>query len=306
MSNIFVAGHTGLLGSAILEELLNKGYKNILTKTHKELDLKNYKKTDKFFKQNKIDILFMCVGKSGGIMDNKNHPADYFFENITIINNLFNIAIKNEVKKIIYYASSCVYPKNSPQPIKEEYLCEGKMEETSLGYSAAKLAGIYGAIAYNKQYGKRILTLIPNTIYGKNDKFDENSHVLSALIKKFYEAKKNNKDVILWGSGEVYREFIYDKDIARASVFAMENFERIKEDYLNVGSGEEISIKDLASLISRIIGFRGKIIWDTTKPNGVKRKLLDSSKFRSYGWKSEVSLEEGIKDVIKDIKCLKI
>jgi len=305
MSNIFVAWHTGLLGSAVLEELKQNGYTNIITKTHNELDLKNYNLVSNFFQKNKIDTAVLCAGKSGGIMENKNFPASFFFENMTIITNIFELAIKNNVNKIIYYASSCIYPKNASQPMKEQYICEGKMEDTSIGYSAAKLAGLYAAVAYNKQYGKKILTLIPNTIYGKNDRFEENAHVLSALIKKFCEAKKNNEDVLLWGNGEVYREFIYDKDIAKATIFAIENFEEIKEDYLNVGSGKEISIKELAKIIANIIDFKGKIIWDTTKPNGVKRKLLDSSKFRNYGWKSEVDLEDGIKKIIKEIKCFK-
>ena len=300
MSKIFVAGK-GLIGSAVINELLNKNY-NVISKG-RELDLRDYNKVYNFFKNEKIEAVFLCAGNSGGILYNLENPATLFYDNLTIINNIFKLSSIFEFK-IIWYASSCVYPKNAPQPIKEEYLCEGKMEESSIGYSSAKLAGIYGAIAYNRQYGKRILTLIPNTVYGKEDKFDENSHVLSAIFKKIYEAKQKNLDVVLWGDGEVYREFVYNKDVAKASVFAFENFNNIKEDFLNIG-GEEIKIKDLANLISKLLNFKGKIIWDTTKPKGVKRKLLDSSKFRKYGWKNSVSLEEGIKELIKGVEWRK-
>lgn len=305
MSKIFVAGHTGLLGSAVLEELQKKGYTDIVTKSHQELDLKDVHQLEKFFSENVIETVFLCAGKSGGILENKNNPATFFYENITISSNLFEVAIKYGVKKIIHYASSCIYPKNAPQPMKEEYICNGEMEQTSIGYSAAKLASLYAGIAYNNQYGKKILTLIPNTIYGKNDRFEENAHVLSALIHKFCDAKKNNKKVILWGSGEVYREFIYDRDIAKASIFAMEHFDTIQEDYLNVGTAKEITIKELAKIIAKTVGYEDDVIWDTTKPDGVKRKLLDSSKLRAYGWSSEVTLEDGIKEIIGGKLCLK-
>ena len=297
MSKIFVAGK-GLIGCAVRDELLNKNYKVI--NKGKELDLRDFNKTYEFFKKEQIAFVFLCAGNSGGILYNIENPATLFFDNIAIINNIFKLSSIFDFK-VIWYASSCVYPKNAPQPLKEEYICDGKMEESSIGYSAAKLAGVYGTVAYNKQYGKKILTLIPNTVYGKEDKFDENSHVLSAIFKKIYEAKKNNSDVTLWGDGEVYREFVYNKDLAKASIFAFEHFDKIKEDVLNVG-GDEIKIKDLANLIAKLLNFKGKIIWDTTKPKGVKRKLLDSSKFKKYGFKNSISLENGIKDIIKDMK----
>lgn len=297
MSKIFVAGK-GLIGCAVRDELLNKNYE-VINKGN-ELDLRDFNKTYEFFKKEQINFVFLCAGNSGGILYNIENPATLFYDNLTIVNNIFKLSSIFDFK-VIWYASSCIYPKNAPQPIKEEYLCEGKMEESSIGYSAAKLAGVYGAIAYNKQYSKRILTLIPNTVYGKEDKFDENSHVLSAILKKIYDAKKNNTDVTLWGDGEVYREFVYNIDVARASVFAFESFENIKEDFLNVG-GDEIKIKDLAILIAKLLNFRGKIIWDTTKPKGVKRKLLDSLKLKNYGFKNIISLEYGIREVIKNIQ----
>lgn len=297
MSKIFVAGK-GLIGCAVRDELLNKNYE-VINKGN-ELDLRDFNKTYEFFKKEQINFVFLCAGNNGGILYNIENPATLFYDNLTIVNNIFKLSSIFDFK-VIWYASSCIYPKNAPQPIKEEYLCEGKMEESSIGYSAAKLAGVYGAIAYNKQYSKRILTLIPNTVYGKEDKFDENSHVLSAILKKIYDAKKNNTDVTLWGDGEVYREFVYNIDVARASVFAFESFENIKEDFLNVG-GDEIKIKDLAILIAKLLNFRGKIIWDTTKPKGVKRKLLDSLKLKNYGFKNIISLEYGIREVIKNIQ----
>jgi len=297
MSKIFVAGK-GLIGCAVRDELLNKNYE-VINKGN-ELDLRDFNKTYEFFKKEQINFVFLCAGNNGGILYNIENPATLFYDNLTIVNNIFKLSSIFDFK-VIWYASSCIYPKNAPQPIKEEYLCEGKIEESSIGYSAAKLAGVYGAIAYNKQYSKRILTLIPNTVYGKEDKFDENSHVLSAILKKIYDAKKNNTDVTLWGDGEVYREFVYNIDVARASVFAFESFENIKEDFLNVG-GDEIKIKDLAILIAKLLNFRGKIIWDTTKPKGVKRKLLDSLKLKNYGFKNIISLEYGIREVIKNIQ----
>jgi len=296
MSKIFIAGHTGLLGSAIYDKF--KQF-DIVTISHKNLDLKDYEKLKTFIKENNVSYIINCAGVSGGIMKNKNYPADLFYENIAITNNIFRTIVDCDIKKIINFSSSCIYPKNSLQPIKEEYLSKGEMEETSIGYSGAKLAGVLGTIAYNKQYNKKILTLIPNTIYGPKSHFDENAHVLTALIKKFIDAKNNDTDVVLWGNGEVFREFIYVEDVADAVLFAYKNFENIKEDYLNIGSGEEINIKQLAEIIKNKVGFKKEILWDTSKPNGVKRKLLDSSKFRGYGWKSIVSLEDGIQKTIK-------
>lgn len=297
MSKIFVAGR-GLIGSAIKQELLNKKY-NVISKGS-ELDLRDFNKTYEFFRKEKIKFVFLSAGNSGGILYNIKNPATLFYDNITIVNNIFKLSSIFNFR-VLWYASSCAYPKNAPQPLKEEYLCEGKMEETSIGYSSAKLAGIYGAIAYNKQYGKKILTLIPNTVYGKEGKFDENSHALNAILNKIYNAKKNNTDVTLWGNGEVYREFVYNKDVAKASIFAFEHFDEIKEDFLNVG-GEEIKIKDLAHLIAKLLDFKGKIVWDTSKPKGVKRKLLDDSKFKGYGFKNSISLENGIAEVIRYLK----
>lgn len=297
-SKIYVAGHTGLLGSAIIKKLNGSGYSNIIAKSHSELDLTDRKAVDDFFKKEKPEYVFLAAGLTGGIIANRTYPADFFNVNIEIQSNVFQSALKYDIKRLIFYGSSCVYPKNALQPIKEEYLLSGQIEETSEAYAAAKISGIIACKAYNNQYkSNRFISLIPNSIYGPNDNFDlENSHVLSALIRKIHEAEINGKDkVILWGSGNPRREFIFSEDAAAASIFIMSlDEDYIKNTHYNIGTGIDYSIKELAEMISGIVGFKGNIEWDASKPDGVKRKLLDSSKFLSLGFNTAVSLEKGM------------
>ena len=297
-SKIYIAGHTGLLGSAIVKKLGKYGYTNIIVMPHGELDLANRKAVDEFFKHEKPEYVFLAAGLTGGIIANRTYPADFFNANIAIQANIFESALKYDIKRLIFYGSSCVYPKNALQPIKEEYLLSGQIEETSEAYATAKIAGIIACKAYNNQYkANRFISLIPNSIYGPNDNFDvENSHVLSALIRKIHEAKINNMDkVILWGSGNPRREFIFSEDAAAASVFIMSlNEDYLKNTHYNIGTGIDYSIKELAEMISDIVGFKGNIEWDANKPDGVQRKLLDSSKFLSLGFKPSVSLGKGL------------
>lgn len=298
-SKIYVAGHTGLLGSAIIKKLCASGYTNIIVKSHSEFDLTDRKAVDEFFKHEKLEYVFLAAGLTGGIIANRTYPADFFNANIAIQTNIFESVLKYDIKRIIFYGSSCVYPKNALQPIKEEYLLSGQIEETSEAYATAKIAGIIACKAYNNQYKtNRFISLIPNSIYGPNDSFDlENSHVLSALIRKIHEAKINNADkVILWGSGNPRREFIFSEDVAEASVFIMSlNEDYLKNTHYNIGTGIDYSIKELAEMVSNIVGFKGNIEWDANKPDGVQRKLLDSSKFLSLGFKPSVSLEKGLR-----------
>ncbi len=297
-SKIYVAGHTGLLGSALVKVLKKDGYKNIITKSHNELELTNKLKVEDFFKEHKIDFIFLCAGKVGGIIGNKTNPASYLHENLLIQDNIFEMSNSYEVKNVIFYGSSCTYPKVCQQPMKEEYWLTGAIEETSMGYAAAKIAGIIGCKSYNTQYNtNRFICVVPNSIYGVNDNFDlENSHVFSALIRKIDTAKHNNqKSLTLWGSGEPRREFIYSEDVASASIFLMQNSDKLENIHYNLGSGIDYSIKELAEAISKVVGYDGKIEWDTEKPDGTMKKLLDSSRFLVLGWKPKVRFEDGLK-----------
>lgn len=297
-SRIYVAGHTGLLGSALIKRLEADGYSNIITRTHSELDLTCQTEVKDFFKKNQPEYVFMAAGLTGGIGANKTYPATFLHTNIAMQDNVFESAAKYEVRHLIFYGSSCIYPKNSPQPMKEEYLLTGMIEETSEAYAIAKTAGIIACRSYNTQYKtNRFIALVPSSMYGANDNFDpENSHVLSALIRKFHEAKAAGKNqVVLWGSGNPRREFIFSKDVACASIFAMENADRLQNSHYNIGTGIDYSINELAGIIAGIVGFDGKVKWDTAKPDGASRKLLDSSRFSSLGWKPSVSLEDGLR-----------
>lgn len=296
-SRIYVAGHTGLLGSALIKTLSAKGFAAIITRSHKELDLTNQNQVNSFFRKECPEYIFLCAGLTGGITYNKNFPADFLHINMSIQDNLFQSAHQYHAQGLIFYGSSCMYPKNCAQPIKEEYLLRAEVEPTSRAYALAKICGIEACHAYNHQYKlNRFIALIPNSIYGPNDNFDsENGHVLSALITKFYEAKtKNKNEVILWGSGNPRREFIFSEDAAEASIFALKNSRKLQNSHYNVGTGEDYSIKKLASIIAEITGFKGKIKWDKTKPDGTPRKLLDSSKFRAIGWKPRISFVNGV------------
>ncbi|WP_373002786.1 GDP-L-fucose synthase family protein [Sulfurimonas sp.] len=301
-SKIYVAGHTGLLGSALIKVLKKYEYKNIITKSHAELELTDKSKVEDFFKKNKINFIFLCAGKVGGIIGNKASPASYLHENLLIQDNIFEMANKYDVENIIFYGSSCTYPKVCKQPMKEEYWLSGALEETSMGYAAAKIAGIIGCKSYNTQYNTdRFICVIPNSIYGPNDNFDlENSHVLSALIKKIDIAKEQNQDSLtLWGSGKPRREFIHSEDVANASVFLMQNVHKLENRHYNLGSGTDYSIKELSEAISKIVGYKGKIEWDIEKPDGTMKKLLDSSKFLALGWKPKIKFEDGLRSTYR-------
>jgi GDP-L-fucose synthase len=297
-SRIYVAGHAGLLGSALVKKLKSKGYSDIITRNRNELDLTNQMAVNGFFKKEQPEYVFLAAGLTAGIVANKTYPANFFHTNIAIQDNVFQAARKYKTKRLIFYGSSCVYPKNCPQPIKEEYLLTGKIEETSEAYAIAKTAGIIACKSYNDQFKTNcFIALIPNSMYGPNDNFDpENSHVLSALLRRFHEAKSEGKEkVTLWGSGNPRREFIFNEDAAEASVFAMNNVEKLQNTHYNVGTGVDYSIKELAGIISKVVGYKVEIEWDATKPDGAARKLLDSSRFLRMGWKPSTDIEDGIK-----------
>jgi GDP-L-fucose synthase len=301
-SKIYVAGHTGLLGSATLKVLKERGFNNIITKTHSELELTDKIAVENFFKENSIDYVFLCAGKVGGIIGNKTNPASYLHENLLIQDNIFEMVNKYNVKNVIFYGSSCTYPKVCEQPMKEDYWLTGTIEETSMGYAAAKIAGIIGCKSYNNQYNtNKYICVIPNSIYGPFDNFDlVNSHVFSALIRKIDTAKEENKESLeLWGSGNPRREFIFSEDVASASIFMMENADKLENRHYNLGSGRDFSIKELAQKISETVGYTGKIEWDTSKPDGTMKKMLDSSRFLELGWEANVSFEEGLKITYK-------
>ncbi len=297
-SKIYVAGHSGMLGTALVKRLREKGFTDIRTKTHNELDLTDSREVDRFFEYNKPEYVFLAAGKTGGVMANKTFPAEFLHINIAIQDNVFEAAHKYMVKHLIFYGSSCIYPKYSKQPIKEEYLLTGEIEETSEAYATAKIAGIIACKAYNTQFNiNRFIALVPNSMYGCNDNFDkDNSHVIAALIGKIHDAKVERKrEVTLWGSGTPRREFLFCEDGAEASIFAMENSDKLADRHYNIGTGIDYSIEELANIIKSIVGYDGKILWDTDKPDGTPKKLLDSSRFLSLGWKSSVPLETGLR-----------
>jgi GDP-L-fucose synthase len=298
-SKIYIAGKEGLILNALIRNLKEKGYTNVITKTQKELDLLNFDAVASFFKTEKPEYVFMPPHKSGSIQANINYPAEFIYENLVAQNNIIHSAYLNKVKKLLFFTASCVYPKNSPQPIKEEYLLTGELEKTSEPYSIAKIAGIKMCQAYNKQYTTKFISIIPATLYGPEDDFDlEKSHVLSSLIRKFHEAKiKGEKEITLWGSGSPRREFIFIDDFVNACIFLMEN--DFDFDLLNIGTANDLSIKELAEIIKKITGFSGKIKWDFSKPDGAMRKLLDSSHIKSLGWGSRIGFEDGVKITYK-------
>ena len=296
-SKIYVAGHTGLLGSALINKLSEHGYSNIITKPHAELELTEKKAVFDFFEKERPGYVFLAAGKVGGIISNKIYPADYLHINIAIQDNVFEASQRMNVKKLLFYGASCTYPKDCLQPIKETDFLTGPIELTSFGYAASKIAGLVACKSYNQQYDEnRFIALVPNTIYGPNDNFDmENAHVVSALIHKFHKAKVNNEsNVVLWGSGNPRRELIFSTDVAEASIFSMQNADRLENTHYNVGTGEDYTIRELAEHIAKCVGYKGKVHWDKNKPDGAERKLLDSTKFLSLGWKPKVSFEEGL------------
>ena len=294
-SKIYIAGHEGLLGSALVNRL--KEYTNIAVRTHSELDLTKRECVYEFFNKERPEYVFLSAGLTGGIAANKNFPAAYFHTNIAIQDNVFEASQKYSVKNLVFFGSSCIYPKYCPQPIKEDYLMTGEIEGTSEAYAAAKIAGIFACRAYNSQFKtNRFIALIPNSIYGPHDTFDaENSHVVAALIRKLHEAKRRNEDrVTLWGSGNPRREFIFSSDVAEASIFAVSNADVLENSHYNVGIGIDYSIKEIARIIANIVNFKGRIEWDTVKPDGAPSKVLDSNRFFSLGWKPVTTLENGL------------
>jgi GDP-L-fucose synthase len=296
-SKIYVAGHRGLVGSALKRKLESKGYTNIIFRTHKELDLTNQQAVNEFFKQEKPEYVFLAAAKVGGILANSTHPADFIYKNLMIESNIIHAVYKYGVKKLLFLGSSCIYPKLAPQPLKEEYLLTGPLEETNEAYAVAKIAGIRLCKHYNQQYGTNFISVMPTNLYGPNDNFDlETSHVMPALIRKFHEARVNNEpEVVVWGTGKPLREFMHVDDMADACVFLMENFNADEiGEFVNIGVGKDITIGELAELIKEIIGFKGEIRRDLSKPDGTPQKLLDITKLSSLGWKAKISLKDGI------------
>ena len=293
-SKIYVAGHRGMVGSACLRLLKAKGYKNVIGKTSSELDLRNQLHVKNFFIKEKPDIVIAAAARVGGILANDSFPYDFLIYNLQIQNNLIEASLENNISKFIFLGSSCIYPKLAPQPLKEEYLLSDKLEPTNEWYAIAKISGLKLCQAIKKQFGKNFVSLMPTNLYGPNDNFDlKSSHVLPALIRKFHEAKLNgHNNVILWGSGNPLREFLHVDDLVKAILFSLEN--NLDHDYYNVGSGQEISIKDLANLIKKITSYNGEIKWDKNKPDGTPRKLIDSTRIMSAGWSPKIKLLSGI------------
>ena len=294
-AKIYVAGHRGLVGSAIVRNLEAKGYKNIIYRTHKELDLTNQEAVRTFFEEEKPEYVFLAAAKVGGIHANNTYPADFIYDNLMIQNNVIKAAHDFEVKKLLFLGSTCIYPKMAPQPIKEEYLLTGSLEETNEAYAVAKIAGLEMCKFFKRQYGDNFISCMPTNLYGPNDNFDlKNSHVLPALIRKFHEAKVNNSEAVeVWGTGTPLREFLYVDDMADACVFLMENYDG--EQHVNIGTGEEVSIRELAETVKEVVGFDGELVFNTDMPDGTPRKLTTVDKLQGLGWKHKVSLDKGIR-----------
>ncbi len=300
---IFVAGHRGLVGSAIKRELEARGYFNILTRTHNELDLTNSHAVKLFFEEEKPDYVILSAAKVGGIHGNNTYPVEFFTENMKIQLNVIENSFKNNVKKLLFLGSSCIYPKNAPQPMKEEYLLSSELEKTNEMYALAKISGLKLCDAYNREYGTDYISVMPCNLYGLNDNYDrENAHVLPMLVRRFHEAKEAGlKEVTVWGTGTPLREFMYAGDLAQAVVFLMEN-KSAKEigDFINIGTGKEVTILELANMIKEVVGFEGNIVFDKSKPDGTMRKLMDVSRINNLGWQAKTSLRDGIKIVYND------
>ncbi len=301
-SKIYIAGHRGMVGSAIYRNLQSRGFNNIIVRTSKELDLRNQEAVNTFFAEEKPEYVFLGAAKVGGIVANNTFRGEFIYENLMIQNNVVHAAWANGVKKLLFLGSSCIYPKMCPQPIKEEYLLSGYLESTNEPYAIAKIAGLKLCESYRRQYGVDMISAMPTNLYGPNDNYDlNNSHVLPALIRKFHEAKANNKpEVEIWGTGSPKREFLHVDDLADACVFLMESYSG--DQHVNVGTGEDISIKELAELVMELTGYKGKLVFNTDKPDGTPRKLLDVSKLNGLGWKHRINLKEGVKMVIDDLE----
>ncbi|MCV2483993.1 GDP-L-fucose synthase [Flavobacterium sp. SH_e] len=299
---IYVAGHRGMVGSAILRQLKSRGFTNFILRTSSELDLKDQQAVADFFQQEKPDYVFLAAAKVGGIIANNTYRGDFIYENLMIQNNVIHQSYLNKVKKLMFLGSSCIYPKMAPQPLKEEYMLTGELEPTNEPYAIAKIAGIKMCDAYRDQFGCNFISVMPTNLYGPNDNYDlNNSHVLPAMLRKFITAKRNgDTSVTIWGTGSPKREFLHADDLAEACLFLMENYN--DSGLVNIGVGEDISILDLAILVKKVVGYEGEILTDTSKPDGTPRKLMDVSKLNSFGWKAKTTLEEGIQRVYDEIK----
>ena len=294
-AKIYVAGHRGLVGSAIYRYLQKEGYHNLISRTSKELDLRDKVQVDRFFEEEKPEFVFLAAAKVGGIVANNEYPADFIRDNLFIQTNVIDAAYRNNVDKLLFLGSTCIYPKLAEQPLKEDYLLTGELEPTNEPYAIAKITGIKMCESYNRQYGTTYISVMPTNLYGPQDNFDlKTSHVLPALIRKFHEAKKhNNPNVEIWGTGTPRREFLYSDDLADACVFLMNNYS--ESQFVNIGVGEDITIKELAEKIKVVVGYNGALTFDTSKPDGTPRKLVDVTKLNSLGWKAKISLDEGLR-----------
>jgi len=300
-AKIYIAGHNGMVGSAIWRSLESNGYTNLIGKTSMELDLRNQAQVEAIFEKEKPEFVFLAAAKVGGILANDTYRAEFIYDNLQIQNNVIHQSYVHGVKKLLFLGSSCIYPKNCPQPMKEEYLLNGELEQTNEPYAIAKIAGIKMCENYNRQYGTNFMSVMPTNLYGPNDNYDlESSHVIPAIIRKIHEAKKSNSPFVeVWGSGKPIREFLHVDDLANACIFILENIDAkgiYSQDIsqINIGSGKEISIKEVVSLISKVVGYKGGIKYDFSKPDGTMRKLLDSSRVHSFGWKSSTDLIDGL------------
>ena len=303
-SKIFVAGHKGMVGSAIVRALKAKGFQNLVVRNSNELDLRDQSLVEEFFLQERPEYVFLAAAKVGGIVANNTFRADFLYENLMIQNNVIHHSYKTGVKKLLFLGSSCIYPKMAPQPLKEESLLTGLLEPTNEPYAIAKIAGIKMCDAYRTQYGCNFISAMPTNLYGPNDNYDlQTSHVIPALLRKFHEAKVNHaKSVVVWGTGKPLREFMHVDDLAKASLFLMEKFDR--PGFINIGTEAELSIKDLAHLIARVVGYSGGIEFDETKPDGTPRKLMDVARIRDLGWSHQIPLEQGLRSLYLEIEGL--
>jgi len=303
---IYIAGHRGMVGSAILRTLEKKGFQNFITKTSDQLDLRNQQAVFDFFASEKPDYVFLAAAKVGGIVANNTFRAEFIYDNITLQNNVIHAAYMNQVEKLMFLGSSCIYPKLAPQPMSEDALLTGLLEPTNEPYAIAKIAGIKMCEAYRDQYGCNFISVMPTNLYGTNDNYDlQNSHVLPAMIRKFHEAKMNgNPTVEIWGTGSPKREFLHADDMAAACVFLMQTYN--EKGFLNIGTGEDISIKDLAILVKKIVGFEGELVFNTSKPDGTPRKLMNVEKLHALGWRHSIELEDGIRSAYQDFKDNKV
>lgn len=297
-SKIYIAGHRGLVGSAILKKFQQEGYKNIVTKTHQEIDLTRQDLVEEFFKKENFDYVIIAAARVGGIKANMTYPAEFLYENLMIQNNIIWSAHKFSVKKLMFLGSSCIYPRECPQPMKEEYLLTGKLEPTNEAYAVAKIAGLKLCEYIKREFNKSFISVMPTTIYGPNDHFDpEVAHVVPSLVRRLNEAIKNNSPSIeIWGTGNARREFLHVDDLADAVYFLMQNYD--SEEFINIGVGEDISIKELATILKDLTGFKGELVFDISKPDGMPRKLMDTTRLSKLGWKPKIRIEDGLKETI--------